>query len=158
MKKKFFFIFLIILLIVIGIFFYTKEIDLSLDNLLGGKKDDIQENQLDRREIMEDVAEKIADISPVKPVLGGSWYVNRFWFIKDSNEDFYVEYEDGHIMRRILLSAEEKKEHKLAYELIGYFEPGEVAWILKEGEDSFFGRSLDLYEHDEESNRWVRKN
>ena len=106
---------------------------------------------------MTDVAEKIGDISPVKSVLGGSWYVNRFWFIKDSDENFYVEYEDGHILRQVLLNAEKTKD-ELNYKVIGYFEPGETTWILKEGEDLFFGKGLDLYEYDEESSRWVKKN
>jgi len=151
MKKKYSFIFLIILLIVIGIFFYVKDI-----NLLSDERNK-QETQLDRQEIIRDVVQKISDISPADSVLGGTWHVTRFWFIKDSNEDFYVEYEDGHIMRQVLLSAE-KKENKINYKILGYFEPGEVSWILKEGEDLFLDKSRDLYEHDAETERWIKKN
>lgn len=153
MKKRLFTIF-IILLIAIGIFLYVKNTDLPSGN--SEKNEQNQETQLDCQEIMQDVAEKISEISPVKPVLGGSWYVSRFWFIKDNNENFYVEYEDGHILRRVLLSAE-KKENKLNYKVIGYFESGETIWMLKKGEDPFFDRGLDLYEYDGESGRWVKK-
>lgn len=153
--KKHLFAILIILLIAIGIFFYIKNLNFPLENSeKGGQNHEIQ---LDCQEIMQDVVEKISEISPVKPVLGGDWYVSRFWFIKDNNENFYVEYEDGHIFRRVLLSAE-KKEDKLNYKVIGYFEPGETTWARKKGEDPFFDRELDLYEYDNESGQWLKKN
>ncbi len=154
MKKRLFTI-LIILLIVAGIFLYIKNANFPSGNSENGEQN--HEIQLDCQEIMQDVVEKIGKISPEKPVLGGNWYVIRFWFIKDSNEDFYVEYEEGHILRRILLSVE-KKQDKLNYKVIGYFEPGEAIWTLKEGEDPFFDRELDLYEYDNESEQWLKKN
>ena len=153
MKKKHLFTFLIILLIAIGIFFYVKDINLPLEEEQNGS----QETHIDRQKVMTDVAEKIGDISPVKPVLGGDWHVNRFWFVKDSNENFYVEYEDGHILRQVLLNTE-KEEDKLNHKVIGYFEPGETTWVLEKGKDSFFGENLDLYEHDEESGIWAKQN
>ena len=107
--------------------------------------------------IMEDVAQMIGEISPVKPVLGGHWFVDRFWFIIGSDSSFYVEYEDGHIMRRVLLEAQEK-ETGLSYEVIAYFEPGESDWVLKSGKDKQFGKNLDLYEYDENIKEWVKKN
>ncbi len=150
MIKKHLFISLIVLLVALGIFFYIKNTDRSSDNPSGGVL-------IDRQKVMTDVAEKIGDISPVKSVLGGSWYVNRFWFVEDGDENFYVEYEDGHIFRQVLLNVEKTKD-ELNYKVIGYFEPGETTWILKKGEDLFFGKGLDLYEYDEESSRWVKKN
>ena len=68
------------------------------------------------------------------------------------DKDIYVEYEDGHILRRILIESGEE------YSLIGYFEPGETDWELKDGEDKFFGSQLDLYEFDQESNQWIKRN
>jgi len=147
--KKVSFVFLIIV-IIIGIFFYIKNTNLLPEN-------HSEEIQLGRQEIMQDITEKIADISPAEPVLGGSWFVSRFWFVKENNENFYVEYEDGHILRRILLKAE-KKGNKIDYELIGYFEPGETTWLLKQGQDPFFGKNLDLYEYNQESKLWLKKN
>jgi len=107
--------------------------------------------------IMEDVAQTIAEISPVKPVLGGNWFVDRFWFVSDSDSNFYVEYEDGHILRRVLLVAQEK-ETGLSYQVVAYFEPGESEWILKSGKDTQFGKTLDLYEYNESVGQWVNKN
>jgi hypothetical protein len=106
---------------------------------------------------MEDVAQTIAEISPAKPVLGGHWFVDRFWFVSGSDSNFYVEYEDGHILRRILLEAQEK-ETGLSYEVIAYFEPGESDWALKSGQDKQFGKNLDLYEFDDNLKSWERKN
>ena len=109
-----------------------------------------------RKEVVKDILDKISDISPVKAVLGGNWYVTRFWFIKDSNKDVYVEYEDGHNLRQILLEA--KKNGDMSYKVVGYFEPGETSWDLKEGEDKFFGSLLELYEYDSEIEAWVKQN
>ena len=107
--------------------------------------------------IMEDVAQTIAEISPVQPVLGGHWFVDRFWFVSDSDSDFYVEYEDGHILRRVLLQAQEK-ETSLSYKVVASFEPGESQWTLKSGQDTQFSKNLDLYEFDDTLGRWVKKN
>ena len=107
--------------------------------------------------IMEDVAQTIMEISPAKPVLGGHWFVDRFWFVSDSDSDFYVEYEDGHILRRVLLQAQEK-ETGLSYKVVASFEPGESQWTLKSGQDTQFSKNLDLYEFDDTLGRWVKKN
>ncbi len=107
--------------------------------------------------IMEDVAQTIAEISPVKPVLGGHWFVDRFWFVDGSDKDFYVEYEDGHILRQVLLEAQEK-ETGLSYQVAAYFEPGESEWTLKSGQDEQFSKNLDLYEFDDTLKSWVKKN
>ncbi len=155
MKKYLVLIFLLIV-IGLGIFFLIKNLELFIKSE-SGPDNKSQESQLDRQEIMQDVPRKIGELSPEEPVLGGNWYVDRFWFVQDDNKDFYVEYEDGHILRRILLSAE-KKNDKLYYDLIGYFEPGETTWDLKRGDDLFSGRTLDLYEYSEETGRWMKKN
>jgi hypothetical protein len=117
----------------------------------------VVEDIITRKQIMTDVSKKIAKISPVKPVLGGKWRVNRLWFVQGSNENFYVEYEDGHILRRVLIMVK-KKDDGLDYKVIAYFEPGEVDWELKDGEDKFFGSSLDLYEYNDELGKWIKKN
>jgi hypothetical protein len=108
--------------------------------------------------IMEDVAQAIADISPVQPVLGGHWFVDRFWFVSGSDSNFYVEYEDGHILRRLLLSADLSQRGIISYNTRAFFEPGESDWILKSGQDQNSGLPLILYEHDDVSGRWVKKN
>lgn len=109
-----------------------------------------------RQTIMKDIAGKISDLSPAKPVLGGRWYVTRFWFVSDSDDYVYVEYEDGHIMGRILTQIDGSgKSH---YKVVAYFEPGESDWELKQGEDTMVGKPLDLYEFDESKKEWIKKN
>lgn len=155
MKKPYFLIIVLIIvaLVVVGIYYAIKNWQ-STPSEQGPL---VNDDTITREEIIADISERIAEISPVKPVLGGNWYVTRFWFIQDSNKDFYVEYEDGHILRQILIEAK-KKEGELNYEVIGYFEPGETTWDLKKGEDKFFGSLLDLYEYNEELDSWIKKN
>jgi len=154
--KKYFILIFILIVVGLGIFFLVKNSDFFIKNN-SESNSDIQEEQLDCQEIMNDVESKIGDISPEKPVLGGNWHVIRFWFVGSDNKNFYVEYEDGHILRRILLGVE-RESNKFNYDLIGYFEPGEATWDLKKGDDPFFGETLTLYEYDEETARWVKKN
>lgn len=154
--KKYLISIVILIIIGLGIFFLAKDSDLFVKNN-SEPNDNFQEEQLNCQEIMKDVANKIGEISPEKPVLGGNWYVVRFWFISNSDKDFYVEYEDGHILRRMLLNAE-KKNNEFNYDVVGYFEPGETTWELKKGEDPFFGETLILYEYNEETALWVKQN
>lgn len=116
---------------------------------------------LTRQKHMAYVKENLDKLSPVKPILGGAWYPLRFWFASD--DEFYVEYEDGHIMRRILveaiggekiLSSGEHRPFPYEYEVRAYFEPGESDWTLKTGQDTLFAKSLDLYEYNEASQKW----
>ena len=156
-------IFIIIAVLIVGGVWYTiKDWEIFSPET---ENPPIIENTISREEIMKDCQTRIAELSPAKPVLGGNWYINRFWFIKDSNKDFYIEYEDGHIMARILVEARKiypeysrGENGKLTYEVVGYFEPGENDWILKKGEDKFSGSLLDLYEHSEELDQWLKKN
>lgn len=155
MKKFYLLIFIIIgILIIGGVYYLIQDCEIFGPET---ESPSIIEDRITREEIMKDCETKIAGLSPVKPVLGGNWYINRFWFIKESDKDFYIEYEDGHIMRRILIEAD-KKNGKLDYEVVAYFEPGENDWVLKRGEDKFSGSLLDLYEHSEELNQWIKKN
>lgn len=115
------------------------------------------QSQTLRDKIMNDLAVKIVQISPVEPVLGGKWFVDRFWFVNGSDKDVYVEYEDGHILRRVLLTVSENGDN-FKYDIASYFEPGESDWVLKNGQDTQFGKSLTLYEYDQKAGRWVQKN
>lgn len=111
-----------------------------------------------REAVMEDVAKRISELSPEKAVLGGKWFIDRFWFVDGSNNSFYVEYEDGHILRRILLTADTSQMPKINYKVDAFFEPGESDWILKSGKDQKSGLPLILYSYDETQKRWIQKN
>ncbi len=108
--------------------------------------------------VMEDVAKRIGEISPVEPVLGGKWYVLRYWFVDGSYSTFYVECEDGHIMRKLLLTADLSQMPKISYSVNAVFEPGESDWILKSGQDQTSSLPLILFELDQKSDRWIQKN
>jgi hypothetical protein len=112
-------------------------------------------SQAFRQAAMDDLSGKIGQLSPVQPVLGGHWFVDRFWFADDN--DVYIEYEDGHILRRILVSVD-GQEGNFKYKAVGYFEPGENDWILKQGKDTMIGKRLDLYEFDQAKGEWAKKN
>jgi len=111
-----------------------------------------------REIVMEDAAKRISELSPEKAVLGGKWFVNRFWFIDGSNNTFYVEYEDGHILRRVLLTANLSQMPSISYKVDAFFEPGESDWILKSGKDQRSELPLILYTYDEAQKRWIQKN
>lgn len=121
----------------------------------GGPKVFDEGNQGLRQTLMQDVSSKIGSLSPQQPVLGGSWQVIRFEFIDDKN--FYVEFEDGHVARKILLSAT-GRPGSFDYKTVGFFEPGMNLWELIEGDDPYFGSNVAIYEFSEEDNKWVRSN
>jgi len=159
MKSKYLLIFIIFLALAVAVFFYIESNNSQLPKSSLEKEGvKVENSQLARLEIIHDVVEKINKISPVEPVLGGSWHITRFWFVQDSNKDFYVEYEDGHILRQILLEAEKKNKDEIEYKVVGYFEPGETNWILKAGTNPFLGKSLDLFEYSQELGKWIKKN
>lgn len=167
MGKKLLIIIILLVILIAGIFFYKQrfnywpwQINLERQGQREEQKTNTAVNWLirkiekvDREQVMEYVSKNISAISPEKPVLGGSWYTTRFWFVFGSDKDFYVEYEDGHIMRKMLIKIEDGK-----YKVVGFFEPGEDDWQLKSGEDLQFGKPLELYEYDQDLNKWVRKN
>lgn len=162
MKVKYFLIIIIILIIAVAVFFYIeKSSDQISEEDFSKEKEEVEvaESQLNNRlEIIHDVVERINQISPVEPILGGSWQVLRFWFVQGSDKDFYVEYEDGHILRQILVEAEKEKDGKINYKVVGYFEPGETSWIIKTGTNPFLGKSLDLFEYNQELKKWIKTN
>ena len=129
------------------------------------KSEEEIKSDLFRQGTMKDLAAKIGELSPAKPVLGGKWFVDRFWFVDDRN--VYIEYEavgflpsaeeDGHHLRRILVNIEGAEENP-QYKVIAYFEPGENDWVLKTGQDIILGKQLRLYEYDESKGEWVKKN
>lgn len=118
------------------------------------------EEETDLRQIvMKDVAAKIGQLAPTEPVLGGQWFVTRFWFIDGSYATLYAEYEDGHILRQILLTADTSQApKKLTYKVDAYFEAGESGWLLKSGKDQESNLPLILFEFDQSQNKWARKN
>ncbi|MBU3901197.1 hypothetical protein KKF25_00935 [Patescibacteria group bacterium] len=110
-----------------------------------------------RSKIMKDLAAKIRQLSPVEPVLGGQWFVDRFWYVSGSDEYVYAEYEDGHILRMILIKATEQGSN-FDYKIEAYFEPGESDWLLKSGQDSQGIKDLDLYELNQNTGEWEKRN
>ena len=114
-----------------------------------------EKSEFSRKEFMDYVSKNISDLSPEKPVLGGRWRVVRFWFVK--NAVAYVEYEDGHILRQILVETKEGSEGKINYKVVGYFEPGINEWILEEGDDPYFGKLRELYEWDDINKAWRKR-
>ena len=167
-KKQIIILVILILILIGGIFLYRqkydkwpwqKEVSLVSPTATASPVAPIASprEKTQREKIMEDIASKIAQLSPAQPVLGGQWFVDRFWFVNGSDKDVYVEYEDGHILRRVLLAVSESGG-SFKYTVAAYFESGESDWILKSGQDTQFGKNLDLYEYDEKKGEWVKKN
>lgn len=119
-----------------------------------GRAEQANELTLASAEIIDYIEQNVSELSPVEPVLGGKWYAVRFWFV--TNYDFYVEYEDGHILRQILVCAR-GIDADPQFNVIAYFEPGENEWVLKKGEDIMLGKKTTLYERDSGGN-WAPRN
>ena len=99
------------------------------------------------QETIDYIAANIGKLSPISPVLGGKWYVTRFSVIDENH--LYVEYEDGHIVSRLLL---EKKDDQ--WNVLAVFSPGKDMWKLTSGKDEYQGAHLTIYEMDQETEKW----
>ncbi|MBI4119046.1 MAG: hypothetical protein HY452_02170 [Parcubacteria group bacterium] len=111
---------------------------------------------LDREDVIEFFTQKINEVSPEPPVLGGKWLVTRFRFA--GGNTVYVEYEDGHIARAFLLILTKTVATAPDYRIIGFFEPGPLGYKLLAGEDSAIGRPQEIYEHNETAGKWIKVN
>lgn len=80
-------------------------------------------------------------LAPEPPSLGGTWSVTsiQFAYPEGKPEAFtgiYVVYEDGHDLRKILLSVSDQKNPE-SVSRIAYFKPGETTdWQVAEGTDT----------------------
>ena len=170
-KKQIIILIILILILIGGIFLYQQKYDkwpwqgeVNAPSPTATTSPEANSSVLpaaktDRDYVMEDVAAKIAQLAPEPPVLGGKWFVSRFWFVDGSNNTFYVEYEDGHILRQLLLVADTSQApNKISYSVKAYFTPGESDWVLQSGKDEASGKNLILYEYDQVAGRWVQKN
>ena len=111
---------------------------------------------LDREDVIEFFTQKINEVSPEPPVLGGKWLVTRFRFV-DGNM-VYVEYEDGHIARAFLLTLTKTVAMAPDYRIVGFFEPGPLGYKLLAGEDSAAGQPQEIYEYNETVSKWIKVN
>ncbi|MFH0854050.1 MAG: hypothetical protein V1891_01000 [bacterium] len=129
-----------------------QEAELENQEKFGKSREEIVKLALDF------VDKNIISLSPDKAVLGGSWFVNRFWVVEEVDKankvQLYTEYEDGHIMRKLL--AEIEVEENIGYAILAIFEPGEADWNIMQGNDIAFGKQLLLYEKDE-IGEWLKR-
>ncbi len=96
--------------------------------------EDVDEKNYD--DIVSAIGENIGVIAPEDATVGGTWYVTGIEF---ADPDYaYVEYEDGHDMRKILITY--VVDPGFDAEVIAYFEPGDATtWDLVSGEDEASG-------------------
>jgi hypothetical protein len=99
------------------------------------------------KQTIEELAEQISSLSPVDSEPGSSWKLKRVEFVDGDN--FYVEYTDGALQRRLLLRRE-PPEVKRRYKVVGFFRPGENLWKLVQGENPYFGTPVEIYEKNSE--------
>ena len=156
-KKKIIFILLIAILITLG-YLIIGSYEEGLDNLHQDTNEEPKPfpelSEEIRQNFVRAVESRISELSPIEPVLGGHWQISRIWF--GSDLEAYVEYDDGHIMRRIILLAKDIEISDI--EVIAYFESGQDDWELISGQDILFGKNLDLYEYDDKAGTWTKKN
>jgi len=113
-------------------------------------------SSLVKDDVIKFFAERINEISPEKPVLGGKWFVTRFRFVDNNN--VYVEYEDGHISKAFLLNLTKTAGSVPDYKIVGYFEPEPMGFKLLSGEDTEKGKEQEIYEYNQTAKKWVKVN
>ena len=119
---------------------------------------------LDRADVMEFFTQKINEVSPERPALGGQWLVTRFRFVNPERSRVvdtplvYVEYEDGHINRAFLLTLTRAVGSVPDYRIVGFFEPGPLGYKLLAGEDAAVNQPQEIYEYNETAKKWLRVN
>ncbi|MBI5413166.1 hypothetical protein HZA42_02340 [Candidatus Peregrinibacteria bacterium] len=94
-----------------------------------------------RRLFIDYIKTNIKDLAPEAASVGGTWFVTKveFAFPEGAPENFsaiYVQYEDGHDMRKILLSVGDKSKPG-SMTRVAYFKPGEKqTWDIASGSDT----------------------
>lgn len=101
-----------------------------------------QKNLAETRQLFIDyIKTNIKDLTPEAASVGGTWFVTKveFAFPEGAPENFnaiYVQYEDGHDARRILLSVADQTKTS-AMTRVAYFKSGtSTDWVLSEGADT----------------------
>lgn len=94
-----------------------------------------------RETFVDYINEHISELAPEEAVLGGTWHAIKIEFAapEDEPENFnaiYVTYEDGHILKKILLSVPDREEPS-KMTMAAYFDPGNTTdWEIIEGTDT----------------------
>ena len=141
MSKRNLFIFIVILLVVGGSVYGLKRIkkESPAEELFPEQEEELVSLS---QETITYFTDNISNLSPEPAVLGGTWYITRFSLVDENH--LYIDYEDGHIMRRLLL---EKSDTD--WKVLGFFQPGKDMWELVEGQDTYLGSPLTIYDMSE---------
>lgn len=121
---------------------------------------EIPEEGKNEKEIIKFISSNIQSLFSTKPVPEESLHVNRFWFAKNAagldKTLVYAEYEDGHIMKKVLVEVD-AAQIPFSASIKALFKAGEADWNIIQGEDLAFGKPLLLYEKDEKTGEWSKK-
>ena len=122
---------------------YKEGLRVTLKKAIEKEEKEKGKGEILRDEIMNFVEKNIENITPYIPSPEAAWRILRFAFVSD--ESAYVEYEDGHIVSRLLLRCI-KLEGDIKCENVGLFEAENFAWKLVSGEDPFSEKVTQYYE------------
>lgn len=157
MRKRNLVIILLLALIIGGLFLFSFFGSFEFGNDNSERPDNLPTTGAEietPKQTIEAIGERIGSLSPVDSEPGSSWELERVGFVDGNN--FYVEYTDGALTRRLLLRRAAPKA-KQDYKVIGFFRPGEDFWKLVQGENPYFGTPVEIYEKNE-SNVWKKIN
>jgi hypothetical protein len=105
-----------------------------------------------RKEFINYTESNLDELTPFPSNNESEWAINKFSFVNNNN--FYVEYNDGYALGRILVYCVESKE-AINCSRISYFAANNFIWEIDSGDDPFLGRFLQYYEKDKDNN-WVK--
>lgn len=117
----------------------------TLEKVIEKKEIKKTEGEAVRQEVMKYIEKNIENFAPFAPTPGSFWNVLRYAFVSDEN--LYVECEDGHTITRVLLRCT-KIEGDIRCTNIASFAPENLRWRLTSGTDPFSDRIWQYYEKD----------
>ncbi|MFH1290643.1 MAG: hypothetical protein ABIH92_04510 [Nanoarchaeota archaeon] len=160
-KKTLFTIVLVFVIIFLGYKYMQKDDGVEEEKTpeqIEQEEQVAQEAEENAREIiMLAAAQQMNDLSPHETI--GKWFPVKFWFDRNDtdNQYVYIDYEDGHMMYRMLTEVLEV-DNGLEFSIIGKFESGDEEWELTEGEDYLYGKVFDIYNWNPDTNHSVKVN
>lgn len=101
----------------------------------------VQEKANEKQVFIDYIKKNIVSLAKEPASLGGTWFVQTIQFAypegkPDEFNAIYVVYEDGHDLRKILLSVQDRSDPS-KMQVAAYFKPGEETdWVLAEGTDT----------------------
>ncbi len=117
------------------------------------KEAEDEKNKKNETQAISYIGKNINKITGLRIEFAQKLTPTRIWFI--SSMDFYVDYKDSNLNLRRILVRRLSEGDQAAYEVLGYFTPGDNGWTLESGRDIEGAVPIRSYEKNEETGEWA---